>query len=152
MLGGGREMELREISDSIYHGKSTEKKKEMNAVYYESAEFIKNNFPQKYQEMLQKAEQIAYQIGAEEAAEIVQKMRPHGQKWTREEIAAYLREKGIENHITDYYLVMNMMINDYSRTARMYGQDNADFYFNLTYDFINDEDAPPGKVARYFMN
>lgn len=31
-------MELREISDSIYHGKSTEKKKEMNAVYYESAE------------------------------------------------------------------------------------------------------------------
>ena len=46
-------MELREISDSIYHGKSTEKKKEMNAVYYESAEFIKNNFPQKYQEMLQ---------------------------------------------------------------------------------------------------
>lgn len=145
-------MELREISDSIYHGKSTEKKKEMNAVYYESAEFIKNNFPQKYQEMLQKAEQIAYQIGVEEAAEIVQKMRPHGQKWTREEIAAYLQEKGIENHITDYYLVMNMMINDYSRTARMYGQDNADFYFNLAYDFINDEDAPPGKVARYFMN
>lgn len=62
------------------------------------------------------------------------------------------RFAGIENDITDYYLVMNMMINDYSRTARMYGQDNADFYFNLAYDFINDEDALPDKVARYFMN
>lgn len=43
------------------------------------------------------------------------------------------------------------MVNDYSRTAKIIGQDDADFYFNLAYDFINDEDAKPDKIAKYFM-
>ena len=41
-------MELREISDSIYHGKSTEKKKEMNAVYYETGSAVYANIPVGY--------------------------------------------------------------------------------------------------------
>lgn len=129
-------MDLREISDAVYAGKSVEKKQAVDLVYYEIADFLKENFPEKYREYVKKAEQVAYQIEPEEAARIVQGMIPYGQRWSREDIAEYLREKGINDHVTDYYLVMNMMVNDYSRTAKIIGQDDADFYFNLAYDFI----------------
>lgn len=144
-------MDLREISDAVYQGENTEKKQEMDAVYYGIADFLKENFPEKYREFLKRAEQIAYQIEPEEAAQIVRSMIPYGQRWSREDIAGYLQGKGINDHVTDYYLVMNMMVNDYSRTAKIIGQDDADFYFNLAYDFINDEDAKPDKIAKYFM-
>ena len=144
-------MDLREISDAVYAGKSVEKKQAIDLVYYEMADFLKDNFPEKYRDYVKKAEQVAYQIEPEEAVRIVQGMIPYGQRWSREDIAEYLRGKGINDHVTEYYLVMNMMVNDYSRTAKIIGQDDADFYFNLAYDFINDEDAKPDKIAKYFM-
>lgn len=144
-------MDLREISDAVYAGKSVEKKQAMDLVYYELADFMKDNFPEKYRDFVKQAEQVAYQIEPEEAAQIVRSMIPYGQRWSRDDIAEYIQEKGIGGHVTDYYLVMNMMVNDYSRTAKTIGQDDAEFYFNLAYDFINDEDGKPDKIARYFM-
>lgn len=47
-------MDLREISDAVYAGKSVEKKQAMDLVYYEMADFLKDNFPEKYRDYVKK--------------------------------------------------------------------------------------------------
>ena len=43
--------------------------------------------------------------------------------------------------------------NDYYDTAKVFGlQDDAECYFNLAEDFIEDPDAKPLKVEKYFLD
>lgn len=79
-------------------------------------------------------------------------MKPRGQMWSYEQIKKYIEGKGITDRYVDWYLVMNMCYNDYYNTAKMYGlQNEVDFYFHLAKDFIEDPDAEPHKVAKYFL-
>lgn len=107
--------------------------------------------PRMYREIMNKMEHMAYSITPEEAEHIVKRMRPKGQVWTMDQIKEYATSKGIHDKYSDWYLVMNMCYNDYYGTAKMYGlQNETDFYFNLAKDFIEDPDAEPHKVAKYF--
>ncbi len=49
----------------------------------------------------------------------------------------------------EFYVAMNAMYADYRKTAQEMGMDKADFYARHARDFIEDDDAAPGKVARY---
>lgn len=49
----------------------------------------------------------------------------------------------------EFYVAMNAMYADYRKTAQEMGMDKADFYARHARDFIKDDDAAPGKVARY---
>lgn len=49
----------------------------------------------------------------------------------------------------EYYVALNAMYADYKKTAQEIGMDKPDYYARLARDFIKDEDAAPGKVARY---
>ena len=49
----------------------------------------------------------------------------------------------------EFYVAMNAMYADYRKTAQEMGMDKADFYARHARDFIQDDDAAPGKVARY---
>ena len=49
----------------------------------------------------------------------------------------------------EFYVAMNAMYADYRKTAQEIGMDKADFYARHARDFIKDDDAAPGKVARY---
>lgn len=103
------------------------------------------------QMVAEKMQQVAFKISPEEAEMHVKAMRPAGQHWTHKQVREYLATKGITERCTDYYLVMNMVYNDYQKTAQMYGLQNDDeFYFSLARDFIEDMDAKPYKVERYF--
>lgn len=98
-----------------------------------------------------KMQQVAFKISPAEAEAYVKAMRPAGQNWTHKQVKEYLASKGITDRCTDYYLVMNMVYNDYQRTAQLYGlQSDVEFYFSLARDFIEDPDAKPFKVERYF--
>lgn len=98
-----------------------------------------------------KMKHLAYKISASEAEAYVKDMRPAGQHWTCKQVKDYLATKGITTNVTEYYLVMNMVYNDYQRTAQTYGlQNDVEFYFSLARDFIEDVDAKPFKVERYF--
>lgn len=104
-----------------------------------------------YKEIINKMENMAYSISPTQAETIVKSMRPRGQVWTMDQIKEYVTAKGIHDDYCDWYLVMNMCYNDYYGTAKMYGlQNETDFYFNLAKDFIEDPDAEPHKVAKYF--
>lgn len=96
-------------------------------------------------------EGLVCEINVDEAEEIVRAMRPFGEKWPRAEVRSFIAGKGVaEEHCLHYYLVMNMMYNDHHESGRKYGMDRADFYFDLSKEFIEDPDARPHKIERYF--
>lgn len=103
------------------------------------------------QAVADKMQQVAYKITLPEAENCVKAMRPAGQNWSYKQVKEYLATKGITDRLTDYYLVMNMVYNDYQRTAQTFGlQSDVEFYFSLARDFIEDVDAKPFKIERYF--
>ena len=112
---------------------------------------LERNNPKMYMEFVEKLENIAYSIPYVESERIVKNMSPKGQHLGYNEIEKLCNSKGITECINEYYLVMNMVYNDYYNTAHKYGlQNDADFYWSLACDFIDDPDATPHKVAKYF--
>ena len=103
------------------------------------------------QAVTDRMQQAAFKISPAEAETYVKAMRPAGQHWSCKQVKEYLATKGVTTQITEYYLVMNMAFNDFQRTAQTFGlQSDVDFYYSLARDFIEDPDAKPHKVARYF--
>lgn len=105
-----------------------------------------------YEQTIKRLEDYAFKISIDEAQEIVRKMKPYGEVYSFPTIEAYLRDKGITDNLINWYLVMNMLYNDYYSAVKDYGiGDNTDFYYNMSRAFIEDEDAKPHKVERYFL-
>lgn len=124
---------------------------EVTEINCQAYEMLNQLNPRGYQTLMQQLEHLAFSIDKHEAEEIVHRMRPKGQMWSYEQVKDYIHKKGIEDDCVSWYLVMNMCYNDYYGTAKMYGlQNEVDFYFNLAKDFIEDPDAEPHKVAKYF--
>lgn len=105
-----------------------------------------------YAQLKEALEAKAYEISPEKAKEIVQRMKPMGQQWSWHQIKEYITSKGIsEDCVEKWYLVMNMVYNDYYNTAKAFGHLNdVEFFYNLAKDFIEDPDAKPLKVEKYF--
>lgn len=109
--------------------------------------------PDLYDETIERLERIAYRISRNEAEQIVRNMRPKGQYWSYSQVEDLLRSKGITSDVVNWYLVMNMVYNDYCGTAKAFGlQNDVNFFFHLAQDFIEDPDAKPMKVERYFQD
>lgn len=105
-----------------------------------------------YREIKCKLEDLAYSIEQEAAESIVRAMKPAGEKWTYRDAKEVAMSHGVTSGFTDWYLVLNMMWNDYRETAEKFGHGNdVDFYYCLAKDFIMDPDAKRHKVAKYFM-
>ena len=105
-----------------------------------------------YDKTMHKLEDIAYDISYEEANYIVMNMKPFGEHWTFDQVKDYVETKDIHKCYIKYYLVMNMVYNDYYDVAVNYShQNDTDFFFQLAHAFIIDEDAKPHKIAKYFL-
>ena len=114
-------------------------------------ERLRKKYPDIYQDFAEDLECLAYKISQPEAEKIVKSMRPRGQCYSVQQVRDMLRSKGIDKHLTNWYLVINMCYNDYYDTAKMFGLQNDDeFFFSLAKDFIEDPDAKPHKVEKYF--
>lgn len=145
-------MNIRTVSDIAYSdANNRERMERMNAVYYSMADYIKEHNHEAYEDFVKEAEKVVYEISLPDAMRIVAQMTPMGERWSYDTIRQYVADRGLEPQALHYYLVMNMCYNDYHRTAERYGLDRADFYYDLAYDFINDEDACSFKVEKYFL-
>lgn len=110
-------------------------------------------YPEYYDALICELEKLAYRIPKEQAERIVRSMSPYGQRWSLEQVRNLLKSKGITENCVNWYLVMNMVYNDNMNTASMVGmQDDENFFFSLACDFINDPDAKPFKVEKYFLD
>lgn len=116
-------------------------------------EKIHDKHPDLYDDLIEDLEHLAYKITQEDAEQIVRAMRPKGQYWSLQQIRDFLRSKGITSNYVTWYLVMNMCYNDYYNTAKAYNlQGDDEFFYMLAKDFIEDSDAKPLKVEKYFQD
>ena len=109
--------------------------------------------PRMYEEFICHLEKLAYRISKEKAETIVKSMQPKGQYWNFQQVKEFVKEHDVNSDWIDWYLVMNMVYNDYCDTAKMYNlQNDPEFFFSLARDFIEDPDAKPLKVEKYFLD
>ena len=109
--------------------------------------------PMLFEEYIDKLEHLAYRIPKDEAERIVRAMRPKGQYWSYTQVMDLVRSKGVTGDCVNWYLVMNMVYNDYCATAKHFGLHNdVEFFYHLAKDFIEDPDAKPMKVEKYFLD
>lgn len=111
---------------------------------------IKEEYPEKYKEYKTKLCGMAYdyQIDEEMAYEIVENMKPLGEKWDIDTLKRLKNQYGLGNiRDWDFYVVMNGMANDYNNVIPT---DEIETYVKLTKAFILDEDAEKNKVWKYY--
>lgn len=109
--------------------------------------------PMMFDEYMDKLERLAYRIPKDEAERIVRAMRPKGQYWSYTQVMDLVKSKGVTSDWVNWYLVMNMVYNDFCATAKHFGlQNDVEFFYHLAKDFIEDPDAKPMKVEKYFLD
>lgn len=74
----------------------------------------------------------------------------HGGHWSMEQTEAVRKQRGIECDPVMFYAAMNMMYSDYCKAVEKTGTVSVDFYAYMAKAFLDDEDAAPDKLARYY--
>lgn len=73
-----------------------------------------------------------------------------GAHWSMEQTRQVQAQQGIDCDPAEFFLAMNMMYSDYVKVARKLGVNKVDFYAWMAKAFLEDKDAGPDKLKRYF--
>ena len=74
----------------------------------------------------------------------------HGPHWTMEQTKEVQEKKGIDCDPIEFFVAMNMMYSDYCKVAKRYNVNSSDFYASMAKAFLDDKDAAPEKLMRYY--
>lgn len=74
-------------------------------------------------------------------------MGPH---WTMEKTAEIRKQYDVECGPLDFYVALNMIYSDYVKAAEKINANNMNFYVCMAQAFLDDKDAKPDKLARYY--
>lgn len=80
------------------------------------------------------------------AIDWVENMQPYGMKWTQEETTRYLHDKNWNLDPIDFFVVVNMMFNDYNEVIL----DNTDLALELAKNWLQDSDVKENKLYNYY--
>ena len=126
-------------------------KEDLEDIICDIMEDVKDHDMQIYTKYNDILEDILYGIDKEEAVDIVHSFKPYGEAFSLEKVKEILHRLGkTDANCVDYYLVMNMMYNDYKTFAESKRLDIQDFCVEMSKLFIDDADAPKHKVSKYF--
>lgn len=76
----------------------------------------------------------------------------NGAHWSMEQVKQVMAQKGVNCDPWEFYAAINAMYSDYSKVLKKHGVgDKLDVYVDLAKAFIDDKDAYPDKMARYFQ-
>lgn len=87
------------------------------------------------------------QFTEEDAKEWVSHMNPPA-RWTMEQTAAVMHQRGYDHKPCEFYAVMNMLASDYGKTMAKYNADRPEIWAELAHDWIDDKDVPDNKVGK----
>lgn len=73
-----------------------------------------------------------------------------GPHWSMEQTEQVRTQQGIQCDPVKFWVAMNMMYSDYCKVGEKMGVNNAAFYACLAKAFLEDQDAQPEKLARYY--
>ena len=74
----------------------------------------------------------------------------HGAHWSMEKTEEIRKQRGIAIDPLEFWVTMNMMYSDYCLTAEKLGTNSAEFYVCMSKAFLEDQDAQPEKLSRYY--
>lgn len=74
----------------------------------------------------------------------------HGPHWAMEQTKELQDKKGIGHDPVEFFVTMNMMYSDYCKIAKRYNVNTPDFYASMAKAFLDDKDAVPDKLAKYY--
>lgn len=69
-----------------------------------------------------------------------------GEMWSYEDAKTLAEERGISpegQEMVDFYVVLNMVYNNYCKVAKKYGVDTEDYYADLAHAWLYDKDGKP---------
>lgn len=142
-------MDIEEYIEKIVDNGKIEDMQELSDMLEDTMEIIKDYDKQCYKDFEMKLYKMAYgnHLNKSMAQDIVNKMRPYGERFSFEETKNLQRQRGINDiDECEFYVVINSAYNDYKD---LFNED-LESYVRFTIDFIKDEDAKEGKVFAYF--
>ncbi len=74
-----------------------------------------------------------------------------GPHWPMEKTEEARNQRGIQCDPLEFYVAMNMMYSDYVKAAEKANCSSMDFYAYMAKAFLDDKDAQPEKLARYYQ-
>lgn len=142
-------MDIEEIIQKIVDNGRIEDMEKLSDMLEDTMEIIEKYDKECYDKYLMELYKMAYGdiLNIDMAEEIVSKMKPYGKRWSIQETEKIQDQYGIDDiRSADFFVVLNSAYNDY----RDLFEDDMQKYIKFTMDFIQDEDAKPGKVFLYF--
>ena len=142
-------MQTKKDIQRIVENGSQEDMEELSDIFLDLMYFLKECDERTYKKYRMLVHCMAYGdvLSEEMAEEIVSNMKPSGMRWNLEDTRHMQEDYGLTDiPDTNFFTVINSGYNDYKD---IFG-DNLETYIKFTLDFINDEDAPKGKVVKYF--
>lgn len=73
-----------------------------------------------------------------------------GAHWNMEQTKGLKERLGLDVDSIEFFVAVNMMYSDYCAVAKKFGADNPEFYAHMAKAFLEDKDAGPDKLAKYF--
>ena len=73
-----------------------------------------------------------------------------GPHWTMDKTDEVRKQFSLSCDPLQFWVTMNMMYSDYCRVAEKLGVNTVEFYVCMTKAFLEDPDAQPDKLARYW--
>lgn len=74
----------------------------------------------------------------------------HGGHWSMEQTEQVRKQKNIDCDPVVFYAAVNMVYSDYCKVAEKFNINAADFCTCMAKAFLDDKDARPNKLARYY--
>lgn len=76
--------------------------------------------------------------------------KSRGEHFTMEQTERVRKNKGWECDPVEFWVAMNAMWSDGAQTARKFGVDKLEYWAERAKEFLDDEDAVPDKMAKYY--
>lgn len=73
-----------------------------------------------------------------------------GPHWTMDQANQIMEQMKIQCDEVEFFVVLNMMYSDYCKVAKRYNCSTVEFYASMAKAFLNDEDAQPNKLMKYY--
>lgn len=76
--------------------------------------------------------------------------KSRGEHFTMEQTERVRKNKGWECDPVEFWVAMNAMWSDGAQTAKKFGVDKLEYWAERAKEFLDDEDAVPDKMAKYY--
>ena len=75
-----------------------------------------------------------------------------GPHWSMDHTKQVAAQKNVSENPLEFWVAMNMMYSDYCAMAKKHNVNTVDFYVDMAKAFLDDKDAKPDKLGRYYYS